>query len=167
MALSPGPPLIAGVTGGIARATANIAPADSSPTITTAVDAATQRRLDDWRIRAGLYRAHEEPTTLPFMPDASLDAESAACRTQRAKLALFRQALLAASDAALRTAALRTDARRYDRAVLDRLRACAANRPVALHHAESRIELAASEVNARYNRLLGVDPTSYAATRVL
>ena len=162
IALSLGPRLIAGITGGITRAAANIGPVSSSPTTAAAIDTATQRGLDDWRIKAGLYRAHSQPTTLPYMPDASLGAESSACRAQRAELAPFRRALLAAPDATLRT-----DARRYDRAVLDRLRACAANHPVALHHATSRMELAASDVNARYNRLLGVDPTSYAATRVL
>ena len=62
---------------------------------------------------------------------------------------------------------LAASAKRFDTATNDLLHARIANDPVALHHAEGAMTAAASDVNARYNRLVGIDPAAYNATRVL
>jgi hypothetical protein len=47
------------------------------------------------------------------------------------------------------------------------LRACVSNRPVALHHAQGAMTVAASDINTRYNRLIGQDPAAYNAKHLV
>lgn len=118
--------------------------------------------LDDWRIRAGLYRDNAKPSVLAYVPDSALGSYSDECGTQEEKLTAYRGALVRAPDRQLASAA-----RRFAIATHDYLEACRKNHPVALHHAEAAMTAAASDVNVRYNRLIGLDPTSYNAVRVL
>lgn len=148
--------IVQGATRVLTPTAAHTAPPDPP------LSAAQARRLDDWRIRAGLYAAHDEPSGLAYVADASLSYEGPACRIQLEQLAPFRRGLLRAPDHQLASTA-----RRFDRATHDLLHACIANKPVALHHAEGAMTVAASEINARYNRLVGIDPSAYNATRVL
>lgn len=159
--LTVGPKVLASLSGAAANAMTDglpNTPTSPAPHLTTA----TKQRLEDWKIRAGLYKAHEEPSALPFVQPADLGSESAQCRSQLQMLAPFRRGLVRAPDRVLAA-----DAKRYDRATHQLLRACIANRPVALHNAEGRMDVAASSVNTRYNRLLGLDPASYTAETVL
>lgn len=138
--------------------TAAAAPPPATPTLPSD----KLQALDDWRIRAGLYGAHVQPSSLPYVTDANLGTQSDACRKQQTTLARYRTGLLGAPDAKLAEAA-----QRYDTASQALLAACVRDDAVALHHARTAVGVAAADVNTRYNVLLGKDPRSYAATRVL
>jgi hypothetical protein len=159
-----GPKLLGSLSNGIAHeASRALSPATASkPAAGPKLSPAQAQQLDDWRIRAGLYAANDKPSTLPYVADANLASEVQQCRTQRSRLAALRDGLLKAPDRQLAASA-----RRFDTATHDLLRACIANDPVALHHAEGAMTAAASDANARYNRLVGIDPAAYNATRVL
>jgi hypothetical protein len=159
------PAAVAPVVGPVPTTSAPVVP--PSPTIRVApprplLSPSQRQRLDDWRIRAGLYEANDQPYALPYVPDSGLGSWSDECRVQAEKLEPFRRGLVNAPDAQLAAAA-----KRYDRAARWRLRACIRNHPVALHHADGALDVAASAVNTRYARLLGLDPSSPFTRHVL
>jgi hypothetical protein len=133
-----------------------------APQPSTTLTPTQLRALDDWRIRAGLYAANDKPAALAYVPDSGLGNWSADCRRQEQKLAAYRPGLLHAPERELAASA-----KRFDIATRQYLAACRADRPVALHHAEGAMGAAASEVNLRYARLTGQDPTSPLTKRVL
>ena len=138
------------------------APTPSDPT-TTSVNAATLRRLDDWRIRAGLYDAHHAPALLDYVSDANIDdgAYADQCRAALQELRAHIPGLLRAP-----TERLRQDAARVHRANRSYLRACVKGRAVAWHHAKGAFDAAAGQANADYARAVGTDPTAYNAPKV-
>lgn len=144
------------------RATHALAAAAAPTSTAPAMSPARAQTLDDWRIRAGLYAANAKPASLPYVADAQLANESSACRIQRVKLESFRPGLLKAPDHELAA-----DAKRYDTAVHQLLRACATNNAVSLHHADGAMTVAATQINTRYARLLGEDPSSVYTKHVL
>lgn len=159
--LAPKLPSLAGRA--VGRIASHAMPAKATPGVPAAnLTSPQQQALDDWRISAGLYEAHDQPAELPYVPDTGLGYLSSQCRDQGALVAHYRPGLLRAPDASLRTAASS-----YDRADKALLHACVVNDPVALHHARVHMTTAASDANARYNRLLGVDPLAVTAARVL
>lgn len=131
-------------------------------TTATTASKPVPQALDDWRIRAGLYAANDEPAALRYVPDAGLGSWSDACRKQRSALAPYRDGLLRAPDKQLAAAA-----RTFDVATTRLLRACIKNDPVAVHHARDARSHAADAINVRYNTMIGTDPQSYLAVRVV
>lgn len=124
--------------------------------------AAQSQALDDWRIRAGLYAANDQPSGLKYVADAQLGTAAADCRAQVTRLEPMRHAFLSAPDRTLAVWATR-----FDVAVHQLLAACRSNDAVAFHHAQGAMTAAASEVNVRYNRIIGQDPSSIYAKRIL
>lgn len=125
--------------------------------------AAQARKLDDWRIRAGLFDTHHAPSELPYVSDARIDdgAYSARCRNALLELKPYARGLLKAP-----TRQLRKDAKRLHRANLAYLHACVRGRAVAWHHAGAAYEVAATDVNTDYARALGLEPGRYDTPRV-
>lgn len=113
------------------------------------------QELADWRVRAQLYRDNVRPPALRTAPDSALGRYAGECRDQVPLLAPLRRGLLDAPDPQLAAAA-----RSFDRAAREYLAACGANRVGDLHEAEGAMKVAAAEVNLRYNRLQGKDPTA-------
>jgi hypothetical protein len=146
--------------GGIAGCSI-IKPTSTSPPSST-MSGGQRQTLDDWRIRAGLYEANDQPSGLAYVPDAGLGYLSNQCRGQLETLTAYRPGLLKAPDGQLAAAA-----NSFDVAVKDLLLACERNDAVSLHHARGAIGVAISAVNVRYARLLGQDPSAYNSTKVL
>ncbi|MGN6606505.1 MAG: nuclease-related domain-containing protein [Jatrophihabitans sp.] len=163
-----GPRLARTISGGVQHAltptvsTATTSPSPVSVPAAQPPTAALARALQDWSIRAKLYRDNAAMSVLTYVPDASLGAYSDRCLTTEEQLVPLRRGLLHSPDTALSAAATR-----YDKATHAYLEACRRNRPAALHQAAGAISAAASDANTRYNRLLGHDPTLYDALRVL
>lgn len=120
--------------------------------------AAQARKLDDWRIRAGLFDAHHAPSELPYVSDARIDdgAYSTRCRGALLELKPYARGLLKAP-----TEQLRRDAKRIHRANLAYLRACIKGRAVAWHHAGAAYDVATADANTDYARALGMEPGRY------
>ena len=125
--------------------------------------AAQARKLDDWRIRAGLFDAHHAPSELPYVSDARIDdgAYSARCRGALLELKPYAGGLLKAP-----TQPLRSDAKRVHRASLAYLRACIKGRAVAWHHAGAAYDVATTDANTDYARALGLEPGRYDTPKV-
>jgi hypothetical protein len=121
-----------------------------------------KRKLEDWKIRAGLYGAKHAPSVLKYVDDAAIDDHTYAgqCRSARQELDGYTRGLLRAP-----TAELRRDARRIHRANLRYLRSCEKGRAVAWHHAAGAYQAATTEANADYARAAGADPTAYDAPK--
>jgi Nuclease-related domain len=152
------PKMITNAMGHVASSLTHSSTAAPRPHLT----AAKSQALDDWRIRAGLYAANDQPATLKYTPDALLGTAAHDCRVQATKLEPMRRHFLQAPD---KTLALW--AKRFDQAVHQLLAACRNNDAVTLHHAQGAMSEATSEINVRYNRILGQDPSSIYAKRVL
>jgi hypothetical protein len=120
------------------------------------------RKLDDWRIRAGLYGDHHAPFGLEYMPDKAIaDLEIASnCASTLIELKPYSRSLLKAP-----TRELRALAKRVDKAALTYLRSCAGGKVVRLHHAKASLDQAMAEVNLEYARSLGLDPEAYDTRR--
>jgi hypothetical protein len=146
--------------GGIAGCSI-IKPRSASPPSST-LSAGQRQTLDDWRIRAGLYEANDQPSGLAYVSDAMIGYLSSQCKGQLEALTAYRPGLLRAPDPQLAAAA-----NSFDIAVKGLLLACERNDAVALHHARGAIGVAISAVNVRYARLLGQDPSAYNSTKVL
>ncbi|HVU92755.1 MAG TPA: nuclease-related domain-containing protein [Jatrophihabitans sp.] len=136
--------------------------AGSGPVSLSAPPLSTARRqaLADWAVRAGLYRDSVKPAGL--YSDAVLPSFAGQCTARLDELGPLRPGLVHTPDAGLTAAA-----RRYDAAARQYLDACRHDRPAALHRADGALSAAATEVNLRYNRLLGRDPAGVGAARVL
>lgn len=127
------------------------------------LSAVQKQKLEDWKIRAGLYGAKHAPSVLQYVGDAAIDDRTYAgqCRSARQELVSYARGLLRAP-----TAELRRDARRIHRANLRYLRSCEEGRAVAWHHAAGAYQSATVEANADYARAVGADPTAYDAPKV-
>lgn len=134
----------------------------ATPAPTSTLSATQKQALDDWTIRAGLYRDNAKPAVLTYVPDSGLGAYSAVCKTQEMKVGVYRKGLLNAPDTQLVV-----DTKQYDVAIHQYLEACRKNEPVEFHHAAAAITVAAQNVNIRYNRLIGRDPAAYNAAHIL
>jgi hypothetical protein len=121
------------------------------------------RKLEDWKVRAGLYRAHHAPAVLDYVGDAAIDAHqySAQCRDALNELQPYTRGLLKAP-----TPQLRRDALRVHRAGVAYLRACVRGRAVAWHHGGAAWEVATTQANIDYARAMGANPTAYDAPKV-
>jgi predicted small lipoprotein YifL len=135
--------------------------ADASPS--TTLSPSQQRKLEDWKIRAGLYHANRAPGSLHYAMDANIDDRTYAgqCRAARQELRGYTRGLLKAP-----TQELRKDALRIHRENLRYLRSCENGRAVAWHHATGAYEAATAEANADYARAIGADPSEYNAPKV-
>ena len=100
----------------------------------TGVSVGRRWKLEDWKIRAGLYDAHHAPAVLEYVGDAAVDAGqySSQCRDALNELKPYSGGLLKAP-----TSRLRKDARRVHRVGVTYLRACVHGRAVAWHHARA------------------------------
>lgn len=132
------------------------------PAYDSTLSAAQTQALQDWKIRAGLYASNDAPSALPYVPDSGLSSWTGQCQATLDGLAQFAPGLLATHDAPLAKAA-----RAFDAAVRQRLQACIQADAVGLHHGEAAMKVAAADVNTRYARLLGYDPTLYNAPKAL
>ena len=157
-----GPRLLSGSASTAAKAADGTTPTSVSPAPTPTLAVATKQRLEDWRLHAGLYESNYQPAALPYVPDGGLGSWSQACRTSMRSLRAYRPGLMNAPDHQLSVAAAA-----YDAGAREVLRACISNEPVALHQARATMTVAAQRANARYDRLLGIDPTSITAPRAL
>lgn len=157
-----GPRVIAALSHTAARALTKATEVSTTPVARSTLSPAEKQALDDWTVRAGLYRDNAKPTVLAYVPDSRLGAYSAECRTQETKVAAFRAGLLNAPDAQLVA-----DAKAYDAAIHQYLEACGKNEAVEFHQASAAITVAAQNVNIRYNRLIGRDPAAYNEVRIL
>ena len=135
----------------------------SEPSTSFSPSAGKVRKLEDWKIRAGLYSAHHAPAVLDYVSDASIDSReyTGQCQDALHELQPYTRGLLRAP-----TARLRKDGNRIHRANVSYLRACVRGRAVAWHHGKAAWIVTTNQANLNYARAMGANPTAYDAPKV-